>query len=528
MLGNFQFLASGATFNKKKLAKAKQILGRDKSSTLSRSTFVATKTDTTLPVISYDDITPEQEARWLNHHRITVKNWSMDAIGPTMKSFSELETRFNAPKLLTAVAEQGWTAPSKVQQGAIPALMAGRDLIALGPTGSGKTGAFLLPLLAKLGGPKAEGFRALIMAPTRELCEQISRTASMLAPKLRVMFLHGSRAQKQSLTSTKRHDLLVSTPLVMLNLANEGTLKLGNVKHIVLDECDALMSEQFRPQTDAVLGLLDSQRRGGTLQTALFSASFNDEVSYLVQTFLLDPVRVSDRLANMPTEHVKQEFVYTGTEQWKSFSLSEALRKHRPPALIFVQTADRAAQLHRQMALDSDRPVGSLHSGLKRARRIEVASQFRSGKLYALICTDVAARGLDFKGITLVVNYDVPTSMVTYLHRVGRAGRQREGTAITLFTDGDTGLIPPIANAVRSTGQEVPEWLLSLPRMSQTQRKRMRTKPMDRGTAGPLRHRRPNRDWDLAKVGIKARPRPEKRARSSEPQKGPSKKRVKR
>lgn len=477
---SFSFLSHGAKFSKRDREQHEpQFYGHVEK--IHASEFVAIQVNKNVPVIPYTEITDEQERAWCAAQRISRVNWG--ECGPTCKSFSELSTRFVLPsdqdatpecfaarELQKNIEKLGWEVPSPVQQAAIPALMSRRDCLCLAPTGSGKSGAYLIPSILSLVQPGSDGFRALVLVPTRELADQVARVCKQLAPSFRTVLLQRKETVTQSLLSSKKHDVLVATPLVLLNFLTEGLVRFPNLQTIVLDEVDCLMNPQFIEQIDAVLEwiLKTNTNTGNYCPTTrpvftLFSASVTDQVFGLVNTFLVDPVQISIAGAGMPTNTVKQYFMFAGRDRYKMFTLQQAIMEHgKPPVLVFASTSDRVFTIYRELICYVDWPTGYLHAGLTKNQRHEIVTKFRAAELWILVCTDVLARGLDFPRIGLVINFDIPSDLTHYIHRIGRAGRQTEGTAVTLFTEREASLVRTLATAVRDSGQDVPEWMVTL------------------------------------------------------------------
>ncbi|KAE8301722.1 ATP-dependent RNA helicase [Giardia duodenalis] len=477
---SFSFLSRGAKFSKKdKEQHEPQFYGR--AERIHASEFVAIQVSKDVPRVPYTEITDEQERAWCTAQRISRINWG--DCGPTCKSFDELSTRFvlqsdqdassgsfAAKELQKNISKLGWEVPSPVQQAAIPALMSRRDCLCLAPTGSGKSGAYIIPSILSLGQPGSDGFRVLVLVPTRELADQVARVCNQLAPSFRTMLLQRKETVTQSLINSKRHDVMVATPLVLLNFLTEGIVRFPNLQTIVLDEVDCLMNPQFIEQIDAVLEwiLKTNANTGGCCPAnrpvfTLFSASVTDQVFGLVNTFLVDPVQISVAGAGMPTNTVKQYFMFAGRDRYKMFTLQQAIIEYgKPPVLVFASTSDRVFTIYKELICYVDWPTGYLHAGLTKNQRHEIVTKFRTADLWILVCTDVLARGLDFPRIGLVINFDIPSDLTHYIHRIGRAGRQTEGTAVTLFTERDALLVRSLATAVRDSGQDIPEWMVTL------------------------------------------------------------------
>ncbi|TNJ28069.1 ATP-dependent RNA helicase [Giardia muris] len=427
------------------------------------SEFISIKQATLPEIIPYSMINKEKEDEWCKAIGIKRANWA--ECGVTCKTFDELEERYPSSiikVLQKSLSHCGWKRPAPVQQATIPALMSGRDCLCLAPTGSGKSGAYLLPVLLALEEPRTDGFRALILVPTRELSEQVTAVCQELAPHFNTVLLQRKPAIISSLQSSQRHDILVSTPFTLLSILADRIITLAALKFIIIDEVDCLLDAQFSEQTDAILEWALKQA-GRRPQIALFSASVSESVYGLVDSFLRDPVHISVGDAGLPTQTVKQEFVFAGRERHKLFTLQHVVRElGKPPILVFVSSAPRAFQLYNNVVNYLDWPCWYLHSGLSKEQRLDIVQKFHKGEYWMLICTDVAARGLDFVGIKLVINYDLPHTPTQYIHRIGRTGRQQAGLAISLFTEQEASLVRELATLAQEGGQTIPEWLTQL------------------------------------------------------------------
>jgi ATP-dependent RNA helicase DDX52/ROK1 len=400
------------------------------------------------------------------------------------ESFDDLEaagvSRALVGKLRAPVADGGcgFERLTPVQMQALPILLAGRELLACAPTGSGKTAAFCVPMLAQLGRPAADGLRALVLAPTRELSQQIYRFLCSVgrgaagSANFHIMHLTRSNANANTFgaDSSPKKDVLVATPLRLGALLKEAPQMLANVQWLVLDEADRLFDMGFLAQIDAVMQACSSS----TLRRALFSATMLQGVETLARTVLNDPVRMTIGHRNAAATSIDQSVVFVGREDGKLLALRQHLQQGlKPPVLVFVQSANRAAQLAGELK-DEGVNVDCIHSERTQAQREQCIARFRAGELWVLVCTDLLSRGIDFKGVNCVINYDFPQSSVSYIHRIGRTGRgDRKGRAITYFTKADTGLLQSIASIMRHSGCEVPAWMLALQPLAKDKRTRL-------------------------------------------------------
>eukprot|EP00887_Chlorella_sp_A99_P000722 scaffold5.g722.t1 len=481
---------------------------------------------------------PFEEANVLRKaHRIKVAGSAPPA---PLRGFAELESGAHgaAPRrLLRNLAESGFAEPTPIQRQATPALLAGRELLAIAPTGeggraqgrrsgrraltspasgSGKTLAFLLPLIAHAKRLQAEaeaaaaaaagataaaggeppapegpptrrgGPKVVVVSPTKELATQTARVAKLLLPGLR---LRASLLSKATAAGTDfgRVDLLLANPLRLGAMADEGGLDLsqarrsfaGLVRYLILDEADKLFDMGFTEQIDAVIAACSHP----DCVRGLFSATLPEQVEALARSVLKDPLRVTVGERNTAAATVAQRLLFVGREAGKLLALRQAIAGGlRPPVLVFVATKERAKELHRELLYDGVH-VDSIHANQSQATRQAAVDNFRAGRTWVLVATDLIGRGMDFLGVNTVINYDFPQANVAgsglintmwqacawehsttdYIHRVGRTGRAgRAGEAITFFTEDDSGKLRGVANVMRAAGCDVPEWMLAL------------------------------------------------------------------
>ncbi|XP_064477621.1 probable ATP-dependent RNA helicase DDX52 [Ornithodoros turicata] len=388
--------------------------------------------------------------------------------------FDDLTKRYKVPAwLLNNVRSLGYAEPTPVQMQAIPAMMERRELMCCAPTGSGKTAAFLIPLVHHLKQPCKVGFRGLIVAPTRELARQTCRECLALCEGsgLRVYVLSKTDAAKRSLGTKAKFDILVTTPNRLVYLLREGIISLKCVEWLVVDESDKLFEagqQGFRDQ----LAEIYRACCGAKLRRALFSATAASELEEWCRLNLDALLSIYIGPRNCATEAVEQELMFVGDESGKLTAFRDLVRKGlQPPVLVFTQSKERARELFDELIYDGIN-VDVIHSERTLTQRDNVIRSFRSGKIWVLICTDLMARGIDFKGVSLVLNYDVPPSVVSYVHRVGRSGRAgHRGRAVTFFTEQDVVNIRSIARVIAEAGYEVPQYLLELPRPSKNQKR---------------------------------------------------------
>ena len=346
-----------------------------------------------------------------------------------MATFEELG--LSAP-VLAALREVGYESPSPIQEQAIPPLLAGRDVIGQAQTGTGKTAAFGLPIIEYVD-PSLEEVQALVLTPTRELCIQVTqaiRTYGRTRGVGVVAVFGGAPIRNQETQLRAGGHIVVGTVGRVLDLVSRGSLVLHDCRFVVLDEADEMLDLGFLEDVEKILAATPSGR-----QTALFSATMPPPIRKLADNYLYDPLVVAVKAATLTIETVAQ-FQLAVEPREKAAKLVEVLEAERPDqAIVFVRTKIRCDQLFRTLR-DRGMNVRALHGDLTQGQRDGVMLAFKAGRVPILVATDVAARGLDISTVTHVINFDVPTSPDTYVHRIGRTGRVgRSGRAITFVED---------------------------------------------------------------------------------------------
>lgn len=341
-----------------------------------------------------------------------------------MTTFQDLSLPTNLLENLTSL---GYKTPTPIQEQTIPLLIENKDIIAQAKTGSGKTLAFLLPLILKLDAE--EHFpQALIIAPTRELCEQIAGEANKLArykKDVKVITLYGGTSLRTQVASLEKGaDILIGTPGRLLDHFSRETIHLGQIKTLILDEADRMLDMGFADDILKLVSNLQKQR-----QSILFSATYPENIDKLTKVILRNPVEV--KIVSKEKEVAIEEFVYEVEDKDKA--LLTTLKHFQPNlALIFCNTKVKTAEVS-EMLNGQGFDVSTLNGDLEQYERQEMLLQFANGSLPVLVATDLAARGLDIDGIDLVVNYDTPMKTEDYTHRIGRTGRaDKSGLAVTL------------------------------------------------------------------------------------------------
>lgn len=342
---------------------------------------------------------------------------------------------------MNGVQALGYQVPTPIQQQAIPPVLQGRDLMGLAQTGTGKTAAFALPIMQRLMHQRATGLRALVIAPTRELAEQIHGTFSILGQHtgLRSVTLYGGVSMvPQTQALRQGAAIAVACPGRLLDHLRQGTITLQRLQVLVLDEADHLFDMGFIPDIRRIVQYLPSQR-----QTLLFAATMPDDVRCLAHEILSDPVTVQVG-ALQPAPTVSQALCAVEPQRKTAFLLE--LLQHTTPtsAIVFTRTKHRAKRVAQQLA-EAGYGATSLQGNLSQRQRQEALDGFREGTFQILVATDIAARGIDVARISHVINYDMPDTAEAYTHRIGRAGRAtRTGQAFTFVTYEDTAMLRTI------------------------------------------------------------------------------------
>jgi ATP-dependent RNA helicase RhlE len=341
-------------------------------------------------------------------------------------------------RLMQGIRNAGYETATPIQEAAIPAALRGRDIIGTAQTGTGKTAAFVLPILNKLlDGPRGMP-RALIVTPTRELAEQINQVVHQLSAgtNIRSATIYGGVGADRQIKALRHGvEILVACPGRVVDRMQQGHAKKKRIEILVLDEGDRMFDMGFLPDVKRIIKAVPTER-----QTMLFSATFPAEVELLAKQSLIDPQKISMGISK-PAVTVTHA-LYPVPQHLKSPLLVKLLRQvDSDSVLVFTRTKHRADKVARQIAHAGFR-VTSLHGNRTQGQREHALHGFKTGHFPIMVATDIAARGLDIESITHVINYDMPDTADAYIHRIGRTGRaQRTGDAFTLVTDEDKDMI---------------------------------------------------------------------------------------
>ncbi len=367
-----------------------------------------------------------------------------------MSSITSFEN-FNLNKqLLQALADLAFTTPTEIQQICIPLIDGGQEIIGIAQTGTGKTAAYLLPILMKIKYATGTEPRALILAPTKELTIQIAEHAIALAKytDLRIMPLYGGvGAKAQIKTIEKGIDILIATPGRFTELYLKGEIPTKDIKFLVLDEADRMMDMGFMRQLRKILEVIPRKR-----QNLLFSATFSDRVESLSAEFLEFPKRIEVTPQATAAKQVEQEIYHVPNLKTKINFLAYLLQDQENfnRVLIFTRTKEAANNVFNFIDRKGLGPVRVIHSNKGQNSRINAVNEFKEGKLRVLVSTDVTARGIDVIKVSHVINFDVPGLYEDYVHRIGRTGRAfQEGKAITFATPAELYHIGKIEKLIR-------------------------------------------------------------------------------
>ncbi len=351
------------------------------------------------------------------------------------------------PRILAQVRAAGYTAPTPIQEQAIPKVLEGRDILGLAQTGTGKTAAFLLPILQRLtSGPKRR-VRALIVAPTRELAEQIQQMSVDFGKPLglRSVSVYGGVSKNNQISDLRKGvEIVVACPGRLLDIASDRAIDLSQVEVLVLDEADRMCDMGFLPDIRRILKLVPNRR-----QTLFFGATMPDDIRKLADQILKDPVTVQiGKIA--PAETVSHALYPVPTNLKKSLLFAMLEQTATGRVLIFARTKHRARNLARDLEKRGYR-VAALQGNMSQNARQRAIDGFRGRKFDILAATDVAARGIDVTGVSHVINYDIPDTADAYTHRIGRTGRaERSGEAFTLAAQGDAEMVRDIEKTLGS------------------------------------------------------------------------------
>ena len=372
--------------------------------------------------------------------------------GASLDAFSQLNL---AEPLSRAVKELGYESMTPIQAKAIPLVIQGRDVMGAAQTGTGKTAAFALPLLHRLlkhentsTSPARHPVRALVLLPTRELADQVAQAIKAYAKhtQIRTTVVFGGMDMKPQTLELKRGvEVLVATPGRLLDHIEAKNAVLNQVEYVVLDEADRMLDIGFLPDLQRILSFLPKQRT-----TLLFSATFSPEIKRLASSYLQDPITVEVARSNATASTVEQHFYSVGDDD-KRHALHQILRQRQlKQAFVFVNSKLGCARLSRSLEREGLNAT-ALHGDKSQDERLKALDAFKKGEVDLLVCTDVAARGLDIKDVPAVFNFDIPFNAEDYVHRIGRTGRAgQSGLAVSFVSKSDARLVADIEKLIKT------------------------------------------------------------------------------
>ncbi|MEM8643049.1 MAG: DEAD/DEAH box helicase [Cyanobacteria bacterium P01_G01_bin.54] len=364
-----------------------------------------------------------------------------------------MTTTFQSLGLSAACVDQlteiGFETPTEIQAQAIPHLLLGRDIVGQSQTGTGKTAAYALPVLEHID-PEVSAVQALILTPTRELAQQVAKSVIGFTTdrRIRILTVCGGQSMERQIRSLNRGvQIVVGTPGRVIDLIERGVLKLQTVQWVVLDEADEMLSMGFIDDVKTILRQTPPERK-----TACFSATMPREIRDLVNNFMKSPATVSIKRPEATPNRIEQRAYFLPRNWSKIKALQPILAMENPEqGIIFVRTKRAAGEITSQLQ-GSGLNVDEYHGDLSQGQRERLVQRFRDGKIHLVVATDIAARGLDVQDLSHVINFDLPDSPETYVHRIGRTGRAgRTGTAISLVQPQDRYLLKRIERSLKQT-----------------------------------------------------------------------------
>jgi superfamily II DNA/RNA helicase len=398
-----------------------------------------------------------------------LTNTTVDTNTPAESSDSPVSITFADfgldPRVQKAIGEQGYNTPTPIQAQAIPHVLAGKDLMGAAQTGTGKTAAFVLPIIQKLlpgssssASPARHPIRALVLTPTRELAVQVADNAANYSrhTDLRSTVVFGGVDMQPQVAQLRSGiEILIATPGRLLDHLGSKTANLSQVEILVLDEADRMLDMGFLPDLQRIINLIPAQR-----QTLLFSATFSPEIKKLAQSYLRNPVTVEVARQNAAADTVRQvvHLVSAADKQRAITTILEARTRQglSRQCIIFTNSRLGCAKLSRALERDGIK-AGSIHGDKSQGERTLTLDAFKSGAIEALVATDVAARGLDIPAMPCVINHELPYNAEDFIHRIGRTGRAGStGDAIALVDDGEKRLLDDIEKLMKRKLQVMP------------------------------------------------------------------------
>src|SRR6187431_858491 len=358
------------------------------------------------------------------------------------------------PELLRAVADKGYTDPTPIQSEAIPAVLAGRDVLAGAQTGTGKTAGFVLPILQKLGARGARNPRALVLTPTRELAAQVEQSVQDYGKYvgLRSQVIFGGVSEKPQIDKARHGcDILVATPGRLLDLCEQRAVSLAEVNIFILDEADRMLDMGFIRDIKRILKMLPQQR-----QNLMFSATYSDDIRQLANQFLRSPTSLQVTPRNATADRVEQSAYRVPKDHKRHLLAHLIIEGNWHQVLVFTRTKHGANRLTQQLERAGINAM-AIHGNKSQNARVKALQDFKENRITALVATEVAARGLDIKELPHVVNYELPNVPEDYVHRIGRTARAGStGAAVSLVSPDEVSLLRDIEKLLKRAVEFLP------------------------------------------------------------------------
>jgi ATP-dependent RNA helicase RhlE len=360
-----------------------------------------------------------------------------------------------APEILRAVKAKNYETPTPIQEQAIPAILEGKDVIGCAQTGTGKTAGFTLPILHRLREGHSPTLRVLVLVPTRELAAQVHESIRTYGRFLRLrtaVVFGGVNIERQTMALRHGADILVATPGRLLDHMRQGHVNFRSLEVLVIDEADRMLDMGFIPDVRTIIKNIPQQR-----QTLFFSATMPGEIQKLAHEILKSPVVIQIARQGTPASGVRQVVYPVDASRKRDLLLHLIEKENMEQVLVFTRTKHRADTLARQLERNGKR-VAALHSNKSQNARTRTLEDFRRGSIQVLVATNIAARGLDVKGISHVVNYELPDSPEDYVHRIGRTARaEATGDAISLMSPTERTNLREIERLI---GSKIPQMVI--------------------------------------------------------------------